>query len=1004
MRQLGWFFGAAALCLASSLAYADDLADEADFNFEAGAAAYRRGDYGGALERFLVSNRLVPNRNVLYNIARCYDQLGRYAEAFRYFDQALVNETDTKVLASIESELTRIASKVAVLRVSTLPEGATIYIDRRDLGPRGLTPRRLAVKPGQYRVIAEMDGYHPASIDSGVLTLGTTRDINLRLEPILGSVEIQGDPGVIVYADKPHSDSYCVSPCRLELPLGTHQLFLEQSARISQQLAVEVTAAQAVRVSPQLEYQTGSIVVSTDEPNALVEIDGSPKGFTPTVVALPVGPHQLKVSLEGYRSVSRPIEISTARETRMNVELIREERVEAASRRAESVEQTPSSVSLVPRAELTAFAYPTLYESLRGLPGVYFSDNRGYVGIGVRGLGRLNSYGNRILVLVDDVPINDSWLGSAYVGYDALTDLADVERVELVRGPGSAVYGTSAFSGVVNIVTRREATTGAEAGVSTNLDGVARARVRANWRYSNQTGVFASAAIGRSTGRDFYLPEVANGGTRASSPDAESGWARGLDGMQSATLRGRAHSGIWSMQWQWHRHKKHIPNAQFDTTFGDSRTQQTDERGFLELRAEPRLSADTSSVSSVTVNRYSFHGDYARPVVGGFGTTPLDGIERDRFLGHWVTLGERLVHEFTPALGVTLGGEASLHAQVKQTVQDASGLLLDRSNPFRVLAAYGIIDARLGSRVHISAGGRIDDYSTIGSSFNPRVGLVAKPYERGTTKINVGRAFRAPSIYELYYNDGGRTQLDAPTLSPETIWSAELEQSHRFTSTIVGTIAAYGNVIRGLIDTVPVAQSPGSEAGTPRTGSNAAALDSAGNPEVFRFANLSLPIVAIGTEIGLRREWRSGWMASLYYGYTRTRFVTDGRLASLLRFEQAKTYRHVANSPVHSATFKAVAPFLVKGLNLATRVTLEDRRWDRFETAGDPIAQQRTAAAVFWDLVLTAEDPRHHVNFAFGAYNLFDWRSTYPMGRESTFQRTITSNGRTLLASIETRF
>jgi hypothetical protein len=56
-------------------ASADDQADEADLKFRLGAEAYQRGDYKGALEKFLESNRLVANRNVTYNVARCYEEL-----------------------------------------------------------------------------------------------------------------------------------------------------------------------------------------------------------------------------------------------------------------------------------------------------------------------------------------------------------------------------------------------------------------------------------------------------------------------------------------------------------------------------------------------------------------------------------------------------------------------------------------------------------------------------------------------------------------------------------------------------------------------------------------------------------------------------------------------------------------------------------------------------------------------------------------------------------------
>src|SRR3954466_5678083 len=83
-------------------ARADDLADEADLKFRLGADAYQRGDYRAALEEFLASNRLVPNRNVTYNIARCYDELKQFPESYRYFTLALRDETDADTRLRIE--------------------------------------------------------------------------------------------------------------------------------------------------------------------------------------------------------------------------------------------------------------------------------------------------------------------------------------------------------------------------------------------------------------------------------------------------------------------------------------------------------------------------------------------------------------------------------------------------------------------------------------------------------------------------------------------------------------------------------------------------------------------------------------------------------------------------------------------------------------------------------------------------------------------------------------
>src|SRR2546428_8407731 len=139
-----------------------DVADEADLHFSIGTERFRAHDYRAALEHFLLSNRLVPNRNVVFDIAETYAQLKQYPDAYRYYTQALEGETDPGERARIAKAIGRVASSVAVLRVRTDPPGATIYVDREDLGARGSTPLVLAFAPGKYRILVKMSGYEPA--------------------------------------------------------------------------------------------------------------------------------------------------------------------------------------------------------------------------------------------------------------------------------------------------------------------------------------------------------------------------------------------------------------------------------------------------------------------------------------------------------------------------------------------------------------------------------------------------------------------------------------------------------------------------------------------------------------------------------------------------------------------------------------------------------------------------------------------------------------------------
>jgi outer membrane receptor protein involved in Fe transport len=959
----------AALLLSPAPAFADDLADEADLRFQLGADAYQRGDFRSALEHFLTSNRLVPNKNVIFNIARTYEKLGQYPAAYRYYSSALSAESDPEARARIERALEQLGGKVAVLEIVTDPPGATIYIDRKDLGPRGESPRRLGLTPGSYKLIVEKPGYLPAERTLASVGAGRLEKVELRLIARVGSLRIEGPAaGATVHVDEETAPSACRVPCTFQTLPGRHLLYLKKPGTRTRPIPVTLREGRTLVIRPELEPITGSLVVSTDEPGALIEVDGQPMGFSPAIVAVPVGTHQVRLSLEGFRPIERRLVIRENAETRLEATLIGYQEVIAASRQSEAVEDAPSSVTLIPAQELRAFGAPTIAEAVRGVRGVYLWDDRSYVSLGFRGLGRLGSYGNRLLVLLDGNPLNDNWIGSSYVGYDARTDLSDIQRIEVVRGPGSVLYGTNAFTGVINLVSRSASEpSGMEAGVSTNLDAVGRGRVRGTARFPGG-GIWTSVAGARSTGRDFFFPEYV-----ADTPPEVAGHARDVDGFEAGTINGRAEYEWLSAQWFFHSHSKRIPTGQYETLLGDPRTRQTDTRGAVEARAEPSLGKSVTLLSRVFYNHYRFDGRYARDPADG-------GVEVDEFRGSWLGFEQRFAVEATPGLKLTLGGEGQLHFQVDQLARDDAGPFLDDSHPFEVGAAYALIDARIAEPLAFSGGVRLDVYSTFGRSLNPRAALIVKPYDGGNTKLLWGTAFRAPSIYELFYHDDGATQIASPDLQPERILSAEVEHTHRFSPT-VSLIAA---VFASRVDDLIVSRGSGDAA------------------DPLYYENSSVPLASAGGEIELRREWRQGWMLSGSYGYTHTAFLAGPTVSDFVALRRDPDTRRVANAPEHLAAIKGAVPILARGLTAATRLSLEGPRHDRFERVTDE-PQSRTRWVAIWDVVLSGQEPRFGVRYALGVYNAFDWRSSLPVSEEFR-QRTIPQSGRTLLASGEVAF
>ena len=282
-------------------AHADGTADEADLHFRLGNEAYRAGDFSAALEHYLASNRLVPNHNVVFNIARAYQRLDMFPEAYRYYASALLAETDAEARARIEASLAELASRVALVDVESDPPGATVFIDRIDLGSVGEAPRTLALPAGTYRILGRLLGYHDATSEPVRVGVGQRVTVRLALTHIVGTLAVTGPAGAEVRLDADDGDVACVLPCELPVPPGQHVMHVFAPGFEPLVRAVTVHEGRTTRTSVSLSAETGSVVVRSDVEGALVQIDGRTVGFTPVVATgIAVGERVVRVSARGY--------------------------------------------------------------------------------------------------------------------------------------------------------------------------------------------------------------------------------------------------------------------------------------------------------------------------------------------------------------------------------------------------------------------------------------------------------------------------------------------------------------------------------------------------------------------------------------------------------------------------------------------------------------------------------------------------------------------------------
>lgn len=945
-----------------SSARADGTADEADVHFRLGHDRFKKGLYDEALSHFLASNRLVPNKNVVFNIATTYEMMKRYADAYRWYVDALRGERSPAAQADIKAAIARVAPNVAVLDVVTNPPGATLYVDRKDLGSIGDAPRLIALPPGKYRVIAEMPGHEPAVAEGVTLSQGAQVNIALTLPRIVGSVKIEaGDAaGALVRVDDPDAEPACSAPCEVSLPPGPHELFFTLDGRQPARRRVNVAARSAASVTPSLRPLTGSLAVDADERDAAVTVDGVPRGKTPTVIAnLRAGDHQVRVQLRGYAAAEQVVTVKPDEQTRLALALVPLREVTAVSRYAERLDEAPSSVSVIDGRELSAFGYPTIAEALRGTRGVYLSNDRAYWSVGIRGLGQPNDYGNRVLVLSDGQPLNDNLLNSSYVGSDGRVDLHDVDRVEIVRGPGSLLYGAGALSGVINLVGRpRDEPSSVHVSVGSYDDDAIRARAGFHYNADEDRGVWASVAAAHATGRSIAVPVKVQGG------DSADQTASRVDAFDSAGAAGRAWWGPATLQWFFHTRKQTIPVGAYDTVFNDPRTAFRDTRLMAELRVEPKLGRYVQLMTRLHGNHYAFHGTYQYASGGGV----------EDYAGTWVGAEARVVVTPTPALRFTAGGEGQLHPQATLDGASGGGVYLAERSPYRFAAGYAIAEASPRRWLSAAAGARVDVYSTFGPIAVPRASLVFKPRDGTVIKVMGGRAFRAPSIYEQVYNDGGVSQVRSVdplrgwSLGPESVWSAEVEASQRFAGEWIALAAGHVSHVTGLVVTAPASGCLPADAGQPTS--------------CTRYANSGAPVLAAGFDMEVRREWRKGLMFAATYGYQRVAFL-DPSLQD----------PRLINAPEHLASARGVVPVVRDLASLAIRATLEAPRRIRLDS--DDV----TPAGVILDAAVSGEVRAAGIRYTVGIYNIAGFQAQLPV-TETFLSRTMTQNGRTFLLDV----
>lgn len=522
-----------------------------------------------------------------------------------------------------------------------------------------------------------------------------------------------------------------------------------------------------------------------------------------------------------------------------------------------TISSAPATASVITAEDLKNMGAMTIDEALESIPGVHVAratSHRAFATYSIRGV--MTSFTPQVLFLLNGQRIVSDHYTSA-PGYLAKMNVESIEQIEVIRGPGSAVYGADAFSGIINIVTKSAKTRdGLDFGVRGGSDDTQNVwmnymtDLQNDWKLSSSVEWFSRGINdGQKVSSDHQTvyddlfdtsaslaPGVLDDGLDSAQINlhlTEKNWHFGYDGyfIRNAGQKAGAVLAIdrdgedaydMSMFTASYMNDTLVDNLQLETTYTHL---------YSKIKSDLYL-FPAGSVYPVgnDGNLFTPHdGDGCQTTVTPYGcmTTFINGVRtKPRIYSNTDTLDVTGIYEGISnhkirlnigtkyedwdaddnrnrGLGVldkeTLDGQPN-PIVVDDTVYASDYQFYEKGNRN---IYYGSLQDEwfIDDKFSLTTGVRLDDYSDYGTTTNFRGGLIWTPTAKIVTKFLYGESFRSPSGSEKY-SVNTITTLGNKDLSPEEMKTTEIGFRYEHSSKLDFDLNVYYYTAEGLIDFV----------------------------------------------------------------------------------------------------------------------------------------------------------------------------------------------------------
>lgn len=608
---------------------------------------------------------------------------------------------------------------------------------------------------------------------------------------------------------------------------------------------------------------------------------------------------------------------------------VEEDVVVSAAKREQSLGDVASAVTVISGDRLRRFGYRTVAEALRAAAGLFVVNDRMTERLGIRGLQLLGDFNTRILVLVDGATVNEPWNQYAGIALDSPVRLADVDRIEIIRGPVSSLYGANAFFGIINIVTRG-ADKSPRAWGRVETSSIRQVGATAGFAAGGlHSGVRGNVSMHRRWGEDVPLVLPVEGALTS-----------GADGIESyaASVAGQW-QGFFG-QVRAFQHARELTGAPYEAVPGDRRNQAMDR----EVMAEGGYTRDVGERVTLTartyVNTYWFE-DYL--------VYEPDPNFTDVARSTWAGVELRGLLRVLPRnrLSITAGTELSL-ADVESDSGDEGAAAADRVQVPTSINTQGVYAEALSTILpwlSVSAGLRFDragdesaSVKRSDSNLSPRLGLLLAHGARLGAKLLYAEGFRSPSPIEVFFEDGDAYAAN-PALRPERIRSLEAVLWGRPVRGASVRLSAFRWDLEDLIEQTTNAD------------------------DLIVFDNIA-QLTATGLEAEGTYRNTAGWLGFAGATVARVRRQTAGG-----------PDEEAPNAPLVVAVAGVSTPRLLGVAHVSTQVQVLSDRRSKPRIAG--VEGPRADAHVGWDAAVTAPDWRG-LELTLGVRNILGTREQVP--------------------------